>query len=86
MASSNALAELPDAEHPARTLIHTHKQRQFRRLVALCSQLELNEPEQIAEELTLLMEGAQVVAQNKGVEKVGERLTRMVQRRLQTAA
>lgn len=83
---TNALAELPDDDHPARKLIQTHKQQQFRRLVTLCTQLKLNEPEQIAEELTLLMEGAQVVAQNKGVENVGERLTRMVQRRLETVA
>jgi hypothetical protein len=45
--------------------------------------MTLNEPEQVAEELTLLMEGAQVVAQNKGIERVSERLTKMVNRRLE---
>ncbi len=79
---TNTLAELPEADHPARTLIQTHKQRQFSRLTALCNRLELIEPEQMAEELTLLMEGAQVVAQNKGIGQVGDRLTEMVQRRL----
>lgn len=79
---TNTLAELPDAGHPARALIQTHKQRQFRRLVSLCTALELDEPEHVGEELTLLMEGAQVVAQNHGVERVGERLSRMVRRRL----
>ncbi|BBP58624.1 TetR/AcrR family transcriptional regulator [Pseudomonas sp. St316] len=79
---TNTLAELPDADHPARALIHAHKQRQFQRLATLCAQLDLSDPQQMAEELTLLMEGAQVVAQNKGIEHVGERLTRMVLRRI----
>ncbi|MDQ0737694.1 TetR/AcrR family transcriptional regulator [Pseudomonas sp. W4I3] len=79
---TNTLAELPEADHPARTLIQLHKQRQFARLLALCTDMALNEPEQVAQELTLLMEGAQVVAQNKGIERVGERLTEMVNRRL----
>ncbi|MCG6574732.1 TetR/AcrR family transcriptional regulator [Pseudomonas sp. AF32] len=82
-AFTNALAELPDADHPARALIQAHKQRQFRRLAILCAQLKLNQPEQVAEELTLLMEGAQVVAQNKGIERVGERLIRIAQRLLE---
>ncbi len=46
--------------------------------------MKLNEPQRLAEELTLLMEGAQVVAQNKGIERVGERLTEMVRRRLRS--
>lgn len=79
---TNTLAELPEVDHPARTLIQMHKQRQFARLIALCTAMTLKEPEQVAEELTLLMEGAQVVAQNKGIERVGERLTEMVKRRL----
>lgn len=79
---TNTLAELPEADHPARTMIQMHKQRQFARLIALCTAMPINEPQQVAEELTLLMEGAQVVAQNKGVERVGERLTEMVHRRL----
>jgi AcrR family transcriptional regulator len=80
---TNTLAELPEVDHPARTLIQMHKQQQFARLTALCTAMTLNEPEQVAEELTLLMEGAQVVAQNKGIERVSERLTKMVNRRLE---
>lgn len=82
---TNTLAELPEAEHPARALIQAHKQRQFLRLASLCTQLGLPEPEHVAEELTLLMEGAQVVAQNQGIAQVGERLTRMVRARLAAA-
>lgn len=79
---THCLAEIPEAQHPARLLIEAHKQRQFGRVVALCTQLGAKHPEQLAEELTLLMEGAQVVAQNKGIDQVGERLIRMVRQRL----
>ena len=83
---TNTLAELPDDAHPARALIQAHKQRQFARLTELCTRIWLDEPQEVAEELTLLMEGAQVVAQNKGLANPGERLTRMVQRRLQAVS
>jgi AcrR family transcriptional regulator len=79
---TNTLAEIPEADHPARALIQAHKKRQFERLTLLCTQLNASKPEELAEELTLLMEGAQVVAQNKGVDQVGERLLRMVRERL----
>jgi AcrR family transcriptional regulator len=79
---TNTLAELAEPEHPARLLIQAHKQRQFARLSALCAELDLAEPARVAEELTLLLEGAQVVAQNRGIEDVGERLIEMVRRRV----
>lgn len=83
---TNTLAELPDADHPARALIEAHKQRQFHRLVTLCRQMELSKPKQVAEEMTLLMEGAQVVAQNKGIDQVGKRLIRMMRQCLSVTA
>jgi hypothetical protein len=64
------------------------KQRQFVRIACdwccsrLCARLEQVEPEQMAEELTLLMEGAQLVAQNKGISEVGDRLIEMARRRV----
>ncbi|MFS2159297.1 hypothetical protein ACCD10_18345 [Pseudomonas sp. Pseusp122] len=58
---------------------------EFRQPLPRDTPLGLHAPEQVAEELTLLMEGAQVVAQNKGIEQVGERLTRMVRQRLDPA-
>jgi AcrR family transcriptional regulator len=79
---TNTLAEVSEDDHPVRAMIQQHKQQQFARLTALCAAMQLNEPRHVAEELTFLMEGAQVVAQNKGIEHVGERLTAMVQRRL----
>ncbi|MGE7991742.1 TetR/AcrR family transcriptional regulator [Pseudomonas sp. NPDC089554] len=79
---TNSLAELADPQHPARQLIESHKQRQFGRLTTLCQQAGLPEPIYMAQELTLLLEGAQVVAQNKGVSEVAVHLLRMVNARL----
>ncbi|MBA1244248.1 TetR/AcrR family transcriptional regulator [Pseudomonas japonica] len=79
---TNSLAELADPQHPARLLIEAHKQRQFERLVGLCEQAKLPGPEAVARELTFLLEGAQVVAQNKGIADVGEHLLDMVRARI----
>lgn len=79
---TNSLAELADPDHPARRLIEAHKQRQFERLAGLCQQAQLPAPEQAARELTFLFEGAQVVAQNKGIANVGAHLLEMVGARI----
>ncbi|WP_371315474.1 TetR/AcrR family transcriptional regulator [Pseudomonas gingeri] len=79
---TNSLAELADPQHPARQLIEAHKQRQFERLATLCREAQLADAQDVARELTFLLEGAQVVAQNKGVSDVAEHLLRMVGRRL----
>lgn len=78
----NSLAELGDPSHPARRVIESHKQRQFQRIAALCQEAGLPDPANVAQELTLLLEGAQVVAQNKGMGDVGGHLMRMVGERL----
>ncbi|ROM87541.1 MULTISPECIES: TetR/AcrR family transcriptional regulator [Pseudomonas] len=77
---THSLAELPDPQNPARQLIEAHKKRQFQRLVALCEEAGLAEPNETAMALTYLMEGAQVVSQNKSVEQVGENLIRMIRK------
>lgn len=79
---TNSLAEIPEPDHPARLLIETHKQRQFARIQALCSRMSVEMPQELAAELTLLMEGAQVAAQNKGIDRIGERLVRIITRLL----
>ncbi|WP_413776165.1 TetR/AcrR family transcriptional regulator [Pseudomonas sp. B21-056] len=79
---TNCLAELADPQHPARQLIEAHKQRQFQRLVSLCQEAKLPDAQNVARELTFLLEGAQVVAQNKGVSNVAEHLLQMVGKRL----
>lgn len=82
----NSLAELPDETHPARQLIENHKRNQFKRLAQLCTEANLVEPLEVAQELTYLLEGAQVVAQNKTFPDVAKKLLLMVRRRLTTAS
>ncbi|MFH9354976.1 TetR/AcrR family transcriptional regulator [Kitasatospora sp. NPDC017646] len=74
----NSLAELPDRTHPARRLIEAHKAGQLRRLTDLCARAGLPDPDEAAAELTFLLEGAQVSAQNGSVGHAGERLMRIV--------
>lgn len=77
---TNSLAELPDSHSRARELIEQHKKNQFRRLEVLCLEAGLTEPNEVAKELTYLMEGALVVSQNKSIENVGDNLMKMVRR------
>ncbi|MGV2917548.1 TetR/AcrR family transcriptional regulator [Streptomyces alfalfae] len=74
----NSLAELPDRSHPARQVVEEHKARQTRRLVGMCADAGLPDPEQAAAEITFALEGAQVSTQNGNIDRVGERLLRIV--------
>ncbi|MFE2245350.1 TetR/AcrR family transcriptional regulator [Streptomyces lavendulae] len=74
----NSIAELPDRTHPARRLIEAHKAGQMRRLTDLCARSGLTDPDEAAAEITFVLEGAQVSAQNGSVEHAGERLMRIV--------
>jgi AcrR family transcriptional regulator len=73
----NAAVELPEKSHPARRVIEEFKIAQRSRLVGLCGEARLSEPELLADELNLLLEGARVTAQSVGVEGLGARLLRM---------
>ncbi|MFJ8806499.1 TetR/AcrR family transcriptional regulator [Streptomyces sp. NPDC102490] len=75
----NSLAELPDRSHPARQVIEEHKARQLRRLVGMCAEAGLPGPEQVAAQITFVLEGAQVSTQNGSVDRAGERLLRIVE-------
>ncbi|MCS0637440.1 TetR/AcrR family transcriptional regulator [Streptomyces sp. LP05-1] len=74
----NSLAELPDRSHPARQVIEEHKARQTRRLVGMCAGAGLPDPEQVAAEITFLLEGVQVSTQNGSIDQAGDRLMRIV--------
>lgn len=74
----NTIAELPAADHPARQLIEAHKARQLRRLGTLCAKAGIAEPKLGAIHLTLLLEGAQTVAQNGSVPRLRENLLKLV--------
>jgi len=74
---ANAAVELPEKDHPARRVIEAFKIAQRQRIIELCSAAELAEPEMLADELFLLLEGARVTAQSMGRDGLGDRLIRM---------
>jgi AcrR family transcriptional regulator len=76
-ALANAAIELPDKDHPARRVIEEYKKAQRMRLVGLCQQAGLSEPEMLADELHLLLEGARVTVQSVGTEGLAARLLHM---------
>jgi AcrR family transcriptional regulator len=76
-ALANAAIELPDRTHPARRVVEEFKLGQRKHLAELCRAAGLNDPEMLADELFLLLEGARVTAQSVGSEGLSARLTRM---------
>jgi AcrR family transcriptional regulator len=76
-ALANAAVELPEKDHPARRVIETFKTGQRQRIIDLCAAAELAQPEMLADELFLLLEGARVTAQSIGRDGLGDRLIRM---------
>ncbi|CAL9324759.1 TetR/AcrR family transcriptional regulator [Streptomyces sp. SudanB182_2057] len=75
----NSLAELPDRSDPARRVIEEHKAHQTRRLIGMCAEAGLSDPEQAAAEITFVLEGAQVSTQNGSIDQAGDRLMRTVE-------
>jgi AcrR family transcriptional regulator len=76
-ALANAAVELPEKEHPARCVIEQFKAAQRGRLAGLCAASGVSEPELLADELFLLLEGAHVSAQSLGPNGPASRLVRM---------
>src|SRR5712671_1639161 len=76
-ALANAAVELPEKGHPARCVIEEFKIAQRQRLIELCREAGLSEPDMLADELHLLLEGARVTAQSVGADGLGARLMRM---------
>jgi AcrR family transcriptional regulator len=76
-ALANAAIELPDRNHPARRVVEEFKLAQRKHLADLCRSARLKEPDELADELYLLLEGARVTAQSVGTAGLGARLLRM---------
>src|SRR5262249_29458461 len=76
-ALANAAVELPEKDHPARRVIEAYKTFQRARLAEVCAAAGLAEPDLLADELFLLIEGARVTAQSMGREGLGDRFVRM---------
>jgi AcrR family transcriptional regulator len=74
---ANAAVELPEKAHPARRVIEDFKVAQRARLIELCAAAGLAEPDMLADEMLLLLEGARVTAQSVGTDGLGARLMRM---------
>jgi len=76
-AHANAAVELAEREHPARRVIEAFKTAQRERLTKLCRGAGLTEPELLASELHLVLEGARVSLQSVGPEDLGARIVRI---------
>ena len=77
-ALANAAIELPDKDHPARRVIEEFKTEQREQLVIWCRDADYAEPDELADELFLLLEGARVSIQSVGVNGPGARLAKMM--------
>lgn len=77
---ANALAELPDKDHPARRVIQAHKLREHKRIQQLCEAAGFPDADLVANAFFLLLEGAQNCVACGGMKKVGEDLVRLVHR------
>jgi AcrR family transcriptional regulator len=65
-AIANAAVELPEKDHPARKVIEDSKKKSREGLVALCRDAKIAEPELLADQLFMLLEGAFVCRQSIG--------------------
>jgi AcrR family transcriptional regulator len=74
---ANAAVELPEKNHPARPVIEEFKKEQRARLAALCAAAGLRQPELVADELFLILEGARVSSQSIGAGGPGCSFIRM---------
>src|ERR1700733_5539708 len=73
-ALANAAVELPDKDHPARRVIREYKTALRERLIGLCRDARLRDPERLADEVFLIFEGARITAQSVGIEGLSARL------------
>ncbi len=64
---ANAAVELTDKDHPARKVIEAHKAKLRTRLAEMCARVGARKPRLLADQLFLLMEGAQISTQILGV-------------------
>jgi len=77
-ALGNALAELPDPNHPARRAIQEHKVREHKRIVRLCRAAGFRDPALSANLFTMMLEGAHSCVQCIGMRQIGEHLVQLV--------
>lgn len=74
---ANAAVEIPEKGHPARALIEEHKTHQREHVARLCRDAGFKDPENLADELFLLLEGANINVQSVGACGPGSRFGEM---------
>jgi len=74
---ANAAVELTERGHPGRPVIEAFKRGQRERLTLVCQAAGLSEPELLAEELFLVIEGARASAQSCGSDGLENRVVRI---------
>ena len=77
-ALANALAELPEPDHPARKVIDEHRVREHARVLRVCREAGFPEAELAADQFYMLLEGAKACVTCIGLKRVGEHLVRSV--------
>jgi len=77
-ALGNALAELPEPDHPARRVIDEHRVREHGRVLRVCREAGFPEPELAADQFYMLLEGAKACVSCLGLKRVGEHLVKSV--------
>ncbi len=80
---TRTLAEAGEQFPEVRRLIVAHKQRQYQRIATLCQQAGKADADVLAKEITLLLEGAQVVAQNSGFSELASFTARCIEQKLE---
>jgi AcrR family transcriptional regulator len=78
-ALANAAVELPEKGHPARAVIEEFKKGHRERMVKLFRTAALRDPEGLADEVFLLIEGARMNIQSLGADGPASRLVRMIE-------
>ena len=76
-ALANAAIELTEKDHPGRPVIEAFKRGQRERLTRLCRTAGLANPELLADELFLVIEGARVHVQSVGPDGLEARIKRI---------
>ncbi len=77
-ALGNAMAELPERDHPARRVIDEHRRREHAWVLGTCRDAGFAEADLAADQFYMLLEGAKVCVSCIGLKRVGEHLMKSV--------
>ena len=81
----NAIAELPERDHPARRIIQSYKQREHKRVRRLCDEAGFQNPDLAANLFYMMLEGATNCVSCVGTKQIGEHLVQLVDLMIENA-